>query len=170
MNSILKVLLTAGILALSNFNAMAEDAASAVPTSQTIEKLTHEEEEAIASTATLQDEVERLKQMNPKQLAEEQKAMYEAMQKMTPQQREEQREEMVEELERMSPEERQALHDQAQTEEEKLLEKERIEHSADPQHETAASKPIPPAAKQKAASAKARSANKRKVRNHSPLP
>ena len=170
MNTILKALITAGIAATFNFNAMAEPAASSVPTVQDQEELTHEEQEAAAGAPTLQDEVERLKQLKPKQLAEEQKAMHEAMQKMTPKQREEQREEMREELDRMSPEDRHALHDAAQTEEEKVLARERIEHSADPQQEAAASKPIPAAVQPKSASAKALPANKRKTRNHSPPP
>jgi hypothetical protein len=170
MNTILKALITASIVAIFNLNAIAEEAASGVPTLQDKEELTHEEQEAASGAPTLQDEVERLKQLKPKQLAEEQKVMHEAMQKMTPEQREEQREEMREELDRMSPEDRKALHDQGQTEEEKVLARERIEHSADPQHEAAASKPTPPAEKQKTASAKARPANKRKTRNHSPLP
>ena len=170
MNTILKALITTGIITTFNLNAMAEEAASGVPALQDKEELTHEEQEAAAGAPSLQDEVERLKQLKPKQLAEEQKAMHEAMQKMTPKQREEQREEMREELDRMSPEDRHALHDPAQTEEEKVLARERIEHSADPQQEAAASKPIPPAAKQKTASTKARPASKRKARNHSPAP
>jgi hypothetical protein len=170
MNTILKALFTAGIVATFNLNAMAEDAASGVPALQDKEELTHEEQEAAAGAPTLQDEVERLKQLKPKQLAEEQKAMYEAMQLMTPKQREEQREEMREELDRMSPEDRKALHDQGQTEEEKVLVRERIEHSADPQQEAAASKPIPAAVQPKSATAKALPATKRKARNHSPPP
>lgn len=150
MNFILNALITVGIVATFNFKAMAEDAASAVP--------------------TLQGEVERLKELNPKQLAEEQKALYEAKQKLTPQQFDEQRGEMLKELNRMSPEEYKALNDKAQTEEEKLLARERVEHSADPQHEAAASKPRKSETQQKAATAKARPANKRKALNHSPLP
>jgi dihydroxyacid dehydratase/phosphogluconate dehydratase len=170
MNISLKALITAGIVATFNLNAMADEATSGVPVLQDKEPLTHEEEEAAAGIPTLQNEVERLKLLKPKQLAEEQKAMHEAIQNMTPQQREEQREEMVEELESMSPEERQAMHDKAQTEEEKALAREHIEHSADPQHEAAASKPIQSVTQRKASTAKARSANKRKVRNLSPLP
>jgi hypothetical protein len=170
MNTILKALITTGIIAIFNLNAMAEEAASGVPALQDKKELTHEEQEAAAGAPSLQDEVERLKQLKPKQLAEEQKAMHEAMQKMTPEQREEQREEMREELDRMSPEDRHALHDPAQTEEEKVLARERIEHSADPEHEAAASKYMPPAAKQKFAPRKHQAASKRNARNHPLLP
>jgi hypothetical protein len=170
MSTTLKALITASIVAIFNLNAMAEEAASGVPAFQTKDPLTYEEEEAASGAPTLQDEVERLKQLKPKQLAEEQKAMHEATQLMTPKQREEQREEMREELDRMSPEDRKALHDQWQTEEEKVLVRESIEHSADPQQEAAASKPIPAAVQPKSASAKALPATKRKTRNHSHLP
>lgn len=150
MNSIHKALLAAGIIAMFNFNAMAEDAASAVP--------------------TLQGEVERLKELNPKQLAEKQKALYEAKQKLSSQQFNRQREEMLKELSGMSPEEYKALNDKPQTEEEKLLARERAEHSADPQHEAAASKLIKSEKQRKAAPAKAHPASKRKTRSHSLLP
>ncbi len=150
MNSILKTLLAAGIVTTFNLNAMAEDAASAVP--------------------SLQGEVERLKELNPKQLAEEQKALYEAKKKLTPQQFDEQRGEMLKELNRMSAEEYKALNDKTQTEEEKLLARERAEHSADPQQEATASKAIPPEAKQKSASTKNRTAKKQKTKIHSPQP
>lgn len=170
MNSFFKALLAAGILALFNLGAWAEDAASAVPSLQVKENLIQEEQEAASDAPTLLDEAKRLKELNPKQLAEEQKALYETMQKLTPQQLDGQRKGMLNELSRMSPEEYKSLNDKAQTEEEKVLAREYIEHSADPQHEAAASKPIPPAAKQKTASTKARPANKRKARNHSPPP
>jgi hypothetical protein len=170
VNSILKALIAAGIVATFNFNVMAEGTVSAVPSLSNKTDLTHEEKEATSGVPTLLDEVVRLKQLNPKQLAEEQKALHEAMQKLTPQQLDEQREGMLKELNSMSPEERQALHDQAQTEEEKLQARERIEHSADPQHEAAANKPKKSETQGKASSAKARPANKRKARNLSPIP
>lgn len=135
MNSFLKALLTIGILISFNHSACAEDATSAVNGLQAKEELTHEEKEAAEGVPTLQDEVERLKKLNPKQLAEEQKVLYDAMQNLTPKQRDELREEMLEELERMTPEERKALLDKAQTEEEKILAREEIEHSADPKNE-----------------------------------
>ena len=149
MNTILKTLITVGIVASSNLSAMAKETTPDTSTLQNKELITREEGEATTNAPSLQDEVENMKQLRPAQLAEKQRAMHEAMQKMTPAQREEMREEMREELNRMSPEERKTLHDQGQTEEEKLLERERIEHSAEPQQEAAASAPVQSSVKAK---------------------
>lgn len=169
MNSLFKALLVAGILALFNLGAWAGDT-SAAPGLPAQEELIHEGQETASDAPTLLDEVKRLKELNPKQLAEEQKTLYEAMQKLTPQQLDRQREGMLNELSKMSAEEYKSLNDKAQTEEEKMLARERAEHSADPQHEAAAHKPTPPVAQPKPASAKARPANKLKMRNRSHLP
>lgn len=170
MNTLLKTLLTASFIASLNLNAIAEEAASGVPAVLSQEELSHEEVEKASGTPTLQDEVARLKELKPKQLAEEQKALHEAMQKMTPEQRAEQREEMQEELARMSELERKTLHDKRQTETEKLLSQEHAEHGGDTQHEAEAIVAKQPFAQQKSPSLKTRPTIKRKALKQTDAP
>ncbi len=173
MNSILKqlvIVITTGIIASFNLNAMAEEAASGIPALQSKEELMHEGAEAASGAPTLQDEVERLKQLKPKQLAEEQKALHEAMQKMTPEQRVEQREEMQEELARMSELERKTLHDKRQTATEKLLSQEHAEHNGDTQHKVDAIIAKKPIAQHKTPPLKTRPTLKHKARKHTDTP
>ncbi len=94
---------------------------------------------------SLQAEVDRLKELKPKQLAEEQKALHKAMQEMTPEQRADQREVIIKELDTMSPEERQALHDKRQSEAEKALAKELAEHGGEIPQESNVDTPEQPA-------------------------
>jgi Skp family chaperone for outer membrane proteins len=125
------IILAASSFLLCNLDVVAQEAASSVPALQSSDVATYDAEMTTPASSTLQREVERLKELKPKQLAEEQKALYEAMQKMTDEQRAEKREEMLRELENMSPTERKFLHDERQTETEKLLSQEHEEHGGD---------------------------------------
>ena len=116
MNSIHQFNITLGLAIFFIFNVTAEELPPAMP--------------------DLKNEVERLKEMKPSQLAEEQKTMYEAMKKMTPEQRADKRNDMLDELDHMSDAERRALNDKKVSEAEKIFASEHAEHSEDVQSES----------------------------------
>jgi hypothetical protein len=122
MNSILKSVITADIVVLFNFSAIAEDMLS-LPSA-----LNASQEEA-EIFATLKQEVEEMKKMKPEQLAEEQVLLHQTVKQMTPEQRLAKRKGILEELNQMSLAERRALNDQPLSEAEKFAAQERIEHS-----------------------------------------